>query len=81
MVLGKLQERPTNLDNSRARAYCVCGRYGWHVSISFLYSVIFSSFSLLLDLVGWLLWVYGPLIQYFSLYRAVFHREGDRKEK
>ena len=25
--------------------------------------------------------LHGPLRQYFSLYRAVSHREGDRKEK
>ena len=31
MVLGKLSVlgRPTNLDNSRARAYCACSRCGW----------------------------------------------------
>ena len=31
MVLGKLavSKRPTNLNNSRARAYCVCSRCGW----------------------------------------------------
>ena len=30
-VLGKLSVpgRPTNLDNSRARAYCACSRCGW----------------------------------------------------
>ena len=30
MVLGKLSvpSRPTNLDNSRAKAYCACGRCG-----------------------------------------------------
>ena len=30
MVLGKLPApgRPTNLDYSRARAYCACSRYG-----------------------------------------------------
>ena len=30
MVLGKLPVpgRPTNLDHSRARAYCACSRYG-----------------------------------------------------
>ena len=30
MVLGKLsrQGRPTNLDNSMARAYCACSRCG-----------------------------------------------------
>ena len=66
MVLGTLPERPTDLDNSRARAYCVCGRYGWHVSISFLSSVIFSSFSPLLDLVGWLFWVSRPFDTVFQ---------------
>ena len=40
MVLGKLSvpERPTNLDNSRARAYCACSRCGlrvvWYVFFS-----------------------------------------------
>ena len=31
MVLGKLPVpgRPTNLDYSRARAYCACSRCGW----------------------------------------------------
>ena len=31
MVLGKLPVpgRPTNLDDSRARAYCVCSGYRW----------------------------------------------------
>ena len=31
MVLGKLSvpRRPTNLDNSRARASCACSRCGW----------------------------------------------------
>ena len=31
MVLGKLPVpgRPTNLDFSRARAYCACSRCGW----------------------------------------------------
>ena len=30
-MLSKLSVpgRPTNLDNSRARAYCACGRCGW----------------------------------------------------
>ena len=30
-VLGKLPvpRRPTNLDKSRARAYCACSRCGW----------------------------------------------------
>ena len=47
MVLGKLPVpgRPTDLDYSRARAYCACGRCGWgFVWICFL-STIISSFS------------------------------------
>ena len=30
-MLGKLSVpgRPTNLEYSRARAYCACSRYGW----------------------------------------------------
>ena len=51
MVLGKLPVpgRPTNLDNSRARAYCACSRCGWglfghfYSQLSFLF---LSSFSL-----------------------------------
>ena len=33
MVLGKLSvpRRPTNLDNSRARAYCACSSCGWEL--------------------------------------------------
>ena len=31
--------------------------------------------------VGWLVWLNDPLRQYFSLYRAVSQREGERKEK
>ena len=30
---------------------------------------------------GWLVGVYGPVRQYFSLYRAVSQKEGERKEK
>ena len=42
MLLGKLPvpRRPTNLDDSRARAYCACSRCGWGYldmfSLSFL---------------------------------------------
>ena len=32
-------------------------------------------------LVGWLVVFNGPLRQYFSLYRAVSQREGERNEK
>ena len=46
MVRGKLSvsRSPTNLDNSRARAYCACSRCGWglfehfYVRLSFLLS-------------------------------------------
>ena len=50
MVLGKLlvPGRPTNLDNSRARAYCACSRCGGglfghffsHLSFFFSFSLI-----------------------------------------
>ena len=49
MVLGKLPVpgRPTNLDKSRARAFCACSRCGWglfgHFSLS---SIFLFSFSL-----------------------------------
>ena len=50
MVLGKLPvpERPTNLDYSRARAYCACSRCGWGLfghffsRLSFLFSCSLS---------------------------------------
>ena len=44
MVLGKLPVpgRPTNLDWSRARAYCACSRCGWGVVWTFLLSSILS---------------------------------------
>ena len=84
MVLGKLPVpgRPSNLDHSRARAYCACSGCGWGLfghffsRLSFLFS---NSLSL-----GWLVGCFGfngPLRQYFSLYRAVSQREGERKEK
>ena len=49
-VLGKLPVpgRPTNLDYSRARAYCACSRCGWGLfghffsHLSFLYSFSLS---------------------------------------
>ena len=43
-VLGKLPVpgRPTNLDYSRARAYCACSRCGWE-----LFGLFFSHLSLL----------------------------------
>ena len=49
MVLGKLPVpgRPTNLDDSRARAYCACSRCGWGLFGHFYSQLSFlSSFSL-----------------------------------
>ena len=49
MVLGKLlvPGRPTNLDNSRARAYCACSRCGWglfgYFSLLYLFSFLSPS--------------------------------------
>ena len=44
MVLGKLPVpgRPTDLDHSRARAYCACSRCGWG-----LFGLYFSRLSFL----------------------------------
>ena len=50
MVLGKLPVlgRPTNLDESRVRAYCACSRCGWglfghfYSPLSFLFSFSLS---------------------------------------
>ena len=46
MVLGKLlvPARPTNLDNSRARAYCACSRCGWGLFGHFFSHLSFFSF-------------------------------------
>ena len=48
MVLGKLpvSGRPTNLDSSRARAYCACIRCGWGLFGHFFTRLSFFSFSL-----------------------------------
>ena len=48
MVLCKLSVpgRPTNLDNSRARAYCARSRCGWGLFEHFFSRLSFSSFSL-----------------------------------
>ena len=47
MVLGKLlvPGRPTNLDYSRARAFCACRRCGWGVVWTFFLSSIISLLS------------------------------------
>ena len=60
-MLGKLPVpgRPTNLDKSRAKAYCACSRCGWELFGHFSLVYHFSSFSLSLSLserpgmVGW----------------------------
>ena len=48
MVLGKLSipGRPTNLDTSRARAYCACSRCGWGYLDIFFSSILLFSLSL-----------------------------------
>ena len=47
MVLGKLlvPGRPTNLDESRARAYCACSRRGWGLFVLFSLVYHFSNLS------------------------------------
>ena len=47
MVLGKLPVpgRPTNLDKSRARAYCACSRCGWGCLDIFSLIYLFSFLS------------------------------------
>ena len=46
MVLGKLPVpgRPTDLDKSRARAYCACSRCRWVVWTFFLSSIFYRFF-------------------------------------
>ena len=48
MVLSKLpvSGRPTNLDSSRARAYCACSRCGWGLFGHFFFLYHFSFLSL-----------------------------------
>ena len=48
MALGNLPVpgRPTNLDSSRARAFCACSRCGWGVVWTFFLSSIISLFFL-----------------------------------
>ena len=47
MVLGKLSvlRHPTNLDNSRARAYFACSRCGWGCLDIFKFVYLFSFLS------------------------------------
>ena len=82
MVLGKLPVpgRPTYLDYSRAGAYCACSRCGWWWFGHFYSHLSFLLFLPLFGLVG-CFGFSGPLRQYFSLYRAVSQREGERGEK
>ena len=48
MALGQLPvpERPANLNNSRARAYCICSRCGWGLFGYFSLSLSLSIISL-----------------------------------
>ena len=83
MVLGKLPApgRSTVLISVGWGAYCACSRGGW-VWFGHFYSHL--SFHFFLPLMGWLVgcfWFNGPLRQYFSLYRAVSQREGERGGK
>ena len=57
MVLGKLPVpgRPTNLDNSRERAYCACSRCRWGL-FGHLFSRLSFLFSFSLSLGG------GPIL-------------------
>ena len=52
MVLGKLPVpgRPTNLDYSRARAYCACSGCGWGLFGHFFSRLSFFLFSFSLSL-------------------------------
>ena len=83
MVLGKLPVpgRPTILITvGQGPIALAVGAGGGGLDI-FTLIYPFSSFSLSL---GWLVGCFGfngPLRQYFSLYRAVSQREGDRGEK
>ena len=65
-VLGKLPVpgRPTNMDYSRARAYCACSGYGWGLFGHF-YSNLSFLFSFSLSLGD------GPIQTYILSQRAV----------
>ena len=54
-------------------------KYHWAYNVVVVFVVWFN----VLRLVGWLIvfGLNGPLSQYFSLYRAVTQREGEREEK
>ena len=49
MMLGKVSVpgRPTNLDHSRAKAYCACSRCGWGLFGHSLSRLSFLSFFFL----------------------------------
>ena len=89
-MLGKLPVpgRPTILiavgQGSAALAEVQVGVV-WTFLLSSILSLLFLPlFGRRLDIVGWLVGCFGfngPLRQYFSLYRAVSQREGERKEK
>ena len=82
MVLGQLPVpgRPTILITVGQGAIALAvGAGGGGLEI-FTLIYPFSSFSLSLVVVG-CFGLNGPLRQYFSIYRAVSQREGERKEK
>ena len=64
--------RPTNLDNSRARAYCVCSRCGWGC-LDIFFSRLSFLFSFFLSL-GWMDgWMGEWMTRDFTSISAEFH--------
>ena len=71
MVLGNLPVpgRPSNLADSRARAYCTCSGCGWGLFGHFTLIYRFSLFGRRPDIdwmVGWLFWVKCPFETVFQ---------------
>ena len=60
--------RPTNLDNGRARAICVCSRCGWGCLYIFSLAYHFSFLSPSL-LGGWMTWDFTSISAEFHLYQ------------
>ena len=83
-MLGKLPVpgRPTILITvgQGPTALAVCADGGCLDIFTLIYPFSSLSPSLSVGLVG-CFGLYGPLRQYFSLYRAVSQREGEREEK
>ena len=69
----------------RYRRPCLPLLLRYHEQLQYMRKVtLYLQLTLLPGLVGWLVGCFGlngPLRQYFSLYRAVSQREGERKEK